>query len=157
MKEHLTADVNIEASFLGTDGNLTYNRIDRALEVTMHGMIFNANHMSGLALANGLKNSIAKSAIRDGIDWPMINEIRFYCCAGGYGGMFSVANVLASHINKPVRAYTTRYSPSGTFGGYDNKMKCFQPKRKNVMIDGVHKMLYFTSEYLILPTRRALR
>lgn len=157
MKKHLTADIIIDASFLGADGNLTYNRMDRALEITMHGMIFNANHMSGLTLANKIKNAIEKSAIQHDIDWMMINEIRLYCCAGGFGGIFSVANVLASHLEKPVRAYTTRYSPAGTFGGYENKMKYFQPKRKNVMIDGVHKVLYFTSEHIILPTRRALR
>lgn len=157
MNRDLNIDIVIESSFLGVDGNLTYNTIERALEITMHGMVFNANHMSGITLANKIEHAINKSSVQHNINWMMINEIRFYCCSGGFGGIFSVANILASHLNKPVRAYTTRYSPQGTFLAGGNKMSYFHPKRKNVMIEGVHRILYFTSEYIILPTRRALR
>lgn len=157
MNNDINSDVSIAADFLGPDGTLVYNKLERALEITLHGMIFNSNHMSGMTLATKIQRALDQGRQTHSVTMEMVNEIRFYCCAGGYGGLFSVAQVLANRLGKPVRAYTTRYSPAGSRGGYSNKTKVFSSKSKNVMVEGIHRVLYFTSENIILPAQRAFR
>lgn len=157
MNNDSNTDIPIETGFLGKDGKMAYNRKLRTLDVTMHGMVFNASNMSGMALATKIKEAINKASTVYIISWEMINEVNFYCCYGGVGGNVSVAGVLASNLKKTVRAYTSRYCPEGTAGYYSNKSKLFTPRRKNLLIQGVHQMLFLTSEHIILPASRAFR
>lgn len=146
--------IPINVDFLGPDSSLIYNGYDRALEVTMHGMIFNSSHMSGIQLSVRLNSVIERHAT---LKWDDINEIRLFCCCSGFGGFFSVAQMLASHTGKQVRGYRTKYSPPGAQNGYNNRAKVFHPKTVSTIANKVHTLLFYTSEYVFLPIRRRLR
>lgn len=79
----------------------------------------------------------------------MIKEIRLFCCCSGFGGFFSVAQMIASYTGKQVRGYITKYSPPGSQNGYNNRPKVFYPKSKNIITKKytlycfTHQSIYF--------------
>ncbi|HFF5879047.1 TPA: hypothetical protein ACGCX5_005006, partial [Escherichia coli] len=110
--------ITINIDFLGPDSSLIYNGYEQALEVTMHGMIFNSAHMSGIQLSAKLNTIIEQHPL---LNMEMIKEIRLFCCCSGFGGFFSVAQMIASYTGKQVRGYITKYSPPGSQNGYNNR------------------------------------
>lgn len=153
MNDYISFNVN----FVGADGSMEYNRYLKTLEITMHGAPFNANHMSAITLAKKIKQVLSSSVGHRPIHLDEINEVRLYCCWSAFGGAVSVANVLATYLNKTVRAYDSRYCPPGTAGGYDNKDKIFLPQPKNFIRKNAHRVLHFTSNSVILPICRVMR
>ncbi len=144
----------INVDFLGPDSSLIYNGYEQTLEVTMHGMIFNSAHMSGIQLSTKLNMIIEQHPL---LNMEMIKEIRLFCCCSGFGGFFSVAQMIASYTGKQVRGYITKYSPPGSQNGYNNRPKVFYPKSKNLITKKIHTLLFYSSEYIFLPIRRRMR
>lgn len=77
----------INVDFLGPDSSLIYNGYEQTLEVTMHGMIFNSAHMSGIQLSTKLNMIIEQHPL---LNMEMIKEIRLFCCCSGFGGFFQL-------------------------------------------------------------------
>ncbi len=91
-------------SLLGKDcaieliGNLK-NRI----RLKVHGSHFNANNMDAIELADVIRGLTFATNMK--FDISALVSIELFSCYGGYGGRFSLAQILADELNVPVKAY----------------------------------------------------
>lgn len=150
-------DIILNVDFVGEDGSIVYNTRLRTLEITMHGAPYNANHMSGLTLADKIKKSLLQYEGLPRVDMDSLNEVRLNCCWGAFGGELSVAQALSNSLKKTVRAYKARYSPLGSGGAYENESRLFYPARESAIKNSAHRLLHVTSEFVCLPLHRLLK
>jgi len=94
---------------LGMDASVDLiNDVRSRLRIKLHGAPFNVNNMDAIEFSDILRGLHHVEGLEFKLD--ELQSIELYSCFGGYGGRYSLAQILANELNKEIKAYPSKVS-----------------------------------------------